>query len=67
MVKGVNDNFDNIINVEELPVVVNMTLLMFKDNIIFSSIFSSYSIDLGNHFRKMVVDESSKAMKYYHL
>lgn len=67
MMKGVNDNFDNIINVEGLPVVVNMTLLMFKDNIIFSTIFSSYSIDLGNSFRKMIIDESSKAMKYYHL
>lgn len=67
MMKGVNDNFDNIIDINELPTVVSMTLLMFKDNIIFSTIFSAYSIDLGNSFRKMVIDESNKAMKYYHL
>lgn len=67
MMKGVNDNFDNVVNVNELPMVVGMTLLMFKDKIIYSGLFNAYSIDFGDTLKQMAIEESNKAMKYYHL
>ena len=67
MIKGVNSNIDEIISYKQLPYLVIMTLLPFKDVIIYDGIMTGIPVGLGVNFAKMVENDYNKNMKYYHL
>ena len=67
MVKGLNDNIDNIITYDKLPCFVETSLIEFNGNIVYDGIISSYPISFGINFVKTVEKEYNESMKYYHL
>ena len=67
MIKGINCNIEDIIPNSELPLIINTTLLMFKDKIIFNSFFGTNNIRYGNDLKEYVIKEMKTAIKYYHL
>lgn len=67
MIKGINDNLDNIISYKELPKVVYTTILPFKGVLIYDGILSEFGVDIGVSFEKSIIRDFDKAMKYYHL
>ena len=67
MIKGINSDIDEIFDANNLPYVVQTTLLMFKDKIIYNGFFAEPPIDAGNSFKEMILGEYSNAMRYYHL
>ena len=67
MVKGLNDNIDNIISYKNLPCFTETALIQFQDTIVYDGILSSYPIDFGIGFTKTVEKEYNNLMKYYHL
>ena len=67
MVKGVRCDIDQIIDSDSIPIVVETTLLMFKDKIVYNSFFAQVDISLGADFKEQVLLDMNKAMTYYHL
>ena len=67
MVKGLNDNIDNIISYKNLPCFTETALIQFQDTIVYDGLLSSYPIDFGIGFTKTVEKEYNNLMKYYHL
>lgn len=67
MIKGINDNIDNIIYYKDLPSAVRTTIIPFKNVLIYDGIFIEYGIKMGIGFEKIIKEEYSKAIKYYHL
>ncbi len=67
MVKGLNDNIDNIITYDKLPCFVETSLIEFNENIVYDGIISSFPIKFGMNFIKTVEKEYNESMKYYHL
>ena len=61
------NNIDNIVPYTSLPTIIKTAIIPFKNQIIYDGIFSSYSIDFGLNFAKMVSEEYNKLIKYYHL
>lgn len=67
MVKGVNDNLDNVISYKDLPVITTTTIIPFKGYLIYDGILNSYNINMGASFSEMIEKDYNKLMKYYHL
>ena len=67
MVKGLNDNIDNIITYDKLPCFVETSLIEFNGNIVYDGIISSFPVKFGMNFIKTVEKEYKESMKYYHL
>lgn len=67
MVKGINDNIDNIIPYTELPYVTYTTIIPFKGNLIYDSMLLGAEISLDIKFDELVEKEYDNMMKYYHL
>lgn len=67
MIKGINDNLDNIISYKDLPETVVMTILPFKNVLIYDGIIMKFGVKMGNDFEKIVMNELSKSVKFYHL
>ena len=67
MIKGINCNIEEIIPSSELPIIINTTLLMFKDTIIFNSFFGTNNLKFGNDIKEFVIKEMKNVIKYYHL
>lgn len=67
MIKGINDNLDNVISYDRLPLPVMTSIIPFKNVLVYDSLLMELGIDMGNRFNKIVEDEYSKSMKYYHL
>ena len=67
MVKGLHDDIDQVLDTKEVPYIVKTYLLMFENNIIYTSIIRTYGIDFGNRFKKMALNDIENALKYYHL
>lgn len=67
MIKGINDNLDNIISYKKLPKTVIMTILPFKDVLIYDGIINEFEIKMGSDFEKVINSELSKSIKFYHL
>lgn len=67
MVKGINDNIDNVISFEDLPAPVVTSIIPFKGVLIYDGILSQLNILFGNNFEKTVERDYSTIMKYYHL
>lgn len=67
MIKGINDNLDNVISYKKLPSPVITTIIPFKNHLIYDGMLSEPSIKMGTDFARLVEEEYSKAIKYYHL
>ena len=67
MVKGLNDNIDNIITYNKLPCFVETSLIEFNGNIVYDGIISSFPVKFGMNFIKTLEKEYKESMKYYHL
>ena len=67
MVKGLNDNIDNIISYDELPHVAITSIIPFKGNLVYDGMLLGMGIKMGNEFDEMVEKEYDSMMKYYHL
>jgi len=67
MIKGINDNIDNVISYKDLPHTCFTSIIPFKDVLIYDGMFEGISIKMGNNFDKMIEEEYKNSMKYYHL
>ncbi len=67
MIKGVNDNIDNIISYQDLPACVITSIIPFKNVLIYDGISIGDNIKMGNDFNKILEEDYSKSIKYYHL
>ena len=67
MIKGLNCNIDEVISYDEIPDIVETTLLPFLGKIVYDGIILSYPISFGLHFKELALKEYNESMKYYHL
>ena len=67
MVKGLNDNIDNIISYDKLPHVAITSVIPFKGNLVYDGMLLGMGVKMGNEFDEMVEREYDSMMKYYHL
>ena len=67
MIKGINCNIQELIPNDMLPQIIETTILMFKDNIIYNSFFKTNEIRFGNDFTEIIINDDKNAIKYYHL
>ncbi len=67
MIKGINDNIDNIISYQDLPQTVITSIIPFKDVLIYDGLLMELGIKMGNGFENIIEEEYSKSIKYYHL
>lgn len=67
MVKGINDNIDNIISYRDLPHVVITSIIPFKNVLIYDGMLLEMGIKMGNGFFDAIENEYDQMMKYYHL
>lgn len=61
------NDLDKIIDHKTLPKIINTTLLMFKNNIVFNVFFTSTEIVLGNDMKQAILKDTSSAIIHYHL
>ncbi len=67
MLKGINDNIDNIISYKKLPQPVMTLIIPFRNKLIYDGILLEIDIKMGVSFERKVEAEYEKAIKYYHL
>lgn len=67
MVKGLNDNIDNIISYKDLPYVVVTSVIPFKNVLTYDGMLLGMGVKMGNGFDDIVEKEYDNMMKYYHL
>lgn len=67
MIKGINDNIDNIISFKDLPLPVITTIIPFKNMIIYDGLLGPFDINMGPTFDKMIEKEYLIHDKIYHL
>ena len=67
MIKGINDNIDNIVSYQDLPQPVITSIIPFKNVLIYDGLLMQLGIKMGNGFEKTIEEEYSKSIKYYHL
>lgn len=67
MIKGLNDNIDNIISYQNLPQTVVTSIIPFKNVLVYDGLLLELDIKMGTNFEKVIEEEYSKTMKYYHL
>lgn len=65
MVKGINDNLDNIISYKQLPLPVITTILPFKDYLIYDSVFQEFSVNFGTSMNDVINNDYEKGEKKY--
>lgn len=67
MIKGINDNLDNVISHKELPRPVITAIIPFKDVLIYDGVIINFGIKMGSNFEKIVMKDLENSIKYYHL
>lgn len=67
MVKGLNDNIDNVISYKDLPHIATTSIIPFKGVLTYDGMLLSMGIKMGNNFDKVIEEEYKNSMKYYHL
>lgn len=67
MVKGLNDNIDNIISYKDLPYAAVTSIIPFKNVLTYDGMLLGIGVKMGNSFYDMVAKEYDNMMKYYHL
>lgn len=63
MVKGINTSIDEVVHSENLPYIAKTTLLPFKDNIIYDSLFFGYAMSIGPNIRNNIRKNINKAKR----
>lgn len=61
MVKGITCNIDEIIPNEDLPTPANITLLPFKNQIVFDSVLTSYPVKVSASMRENMIKEANNS------
>ncbi len=67
MVKGVNDNLDNVVSYKDLPITVITSIIPFENILIYDGILTQFGIEMGNAFEEMITKDLESSIKYYHL
>lgn len=67
MIKGLNDNIDNIIPYDKLPYVAITSVIPFKDVLVYDGMLLEIGVKMGNEFDEMIEKEYNSMLKYYHL
>lgn len=67
MIKGLNDNIDNIISYQNLPQPVITSIIPFKGVLVYDGLLMEFGIQMDNNFDKIIEEEYSKSIKYYHI
>ena len=67
MIKGLNDNIDNIISYKNLPYMVTTSVIPFKDVLVYDGIFMAMQVKLGVDFEKLVEEKYNCSDKHYHI
>ena len=67
MLKGINDNIDNVISYKDLPYPVITTIIPFKNYLIYDGMLLELSIKMGTSFERLVEKDYTNSIKYYHL
>lgn len=67
MIKGLNDNIDNVISYENLPLPVMTSIIPFKNVLIYDGLLMELGIRMGGSFEKVIEKEYLESMKYYRL
>ena len=67
MIKGLTDNIDNIIPYENLPVMIETSIIPFKGYLIYDGLFGTMPINFGPNFTTMASNQYDKQIKYYHM
>ena len=67
MVKGINFNIDEIIDVSDLPVGIYVTILPFKNYIVFDGVMLQIEINASYGFEDVLDDIYNNLDKYYNL
>ena len=58
---------DNIISYQNLPQTVMTSIIPFKNVLIYDGLLMELGIKMGTNFEKVIEEEYSKSIKYYHL
>ena len=67
MVKGLNDNIDNIISYRQLPYITVTSIIPFKGVLVYDGMLSGIAVKTGNSFEDIIEKEYNNMIKYYHL
>lgn len=67
MIKGLNCNIDNIFSYEDLPIIVETSLVPFKNVLVYDGLLMELRVKMGNEFDRMVEEQYSQSIKYYHM
>ena len=67
MIKGLYDNIDEIVSYKDLPQPVMMTIMPFKDQLIYDGLIQPLNIKMGSDFEKTINNEILNSIKYYHM
>lgn len=67
MIKGINDNIDNIISYQDLPLFVMTSIIPFKNVLIYDGLLMKLGIVMENDFTKIIEEQYSKSIKYYYM
>lgn len=67
MVKGLYDNLDNIIDSNQMPMIVETTLLPFQNQIIYDGLLTQADVSLGPNHVSRVYKEYTTGQKIYSL
>ena len=67
MIKGINDNLDNIISFKDLPLPIITTIIPFKNMIIYDGLFAPFNVDMGPSFNKVIENQYITQEKIYQL
>ena len=57
MIKGLNDNIDNIISYQNLPKTVMTSIIPFKNGLVYDGLLMELSIKMGTNFEKVIEKE----------
>ena len=67
MVKGLTCNIDEIISNEQLPIVVQTSIIPFKDQIVFDSVLTEGQISIGTNIKSKIFEDIKTTKKIYKL
>ncbi len=67
MIKGINDNIDNIISYKDLPKPVITSIIPFKDVLIYDGLLEGLGLEVDNKVERVILEEYASSIKNYHL
>lgn len=67
MVKGLTRNIDEIISNEQLQIVVQTSIIPFKDQIVFDSVLTEGQISIVTNIKSKIFEDIKTSKKIYKL